>query len=278
MPPRAPASRASATTSPVLAKLCGRVEEAGREAERALAHRRRDQLRIRASSASPSARGSTSPITAPADRAEPDIGRVIDPDGPGRGAAQHPGDVGVAAAVIADEGGGHALHQESGDQARGRIVRGQVFAHMGVRIDEAGRDDHSARVDHPRRRSGEATADRPDPVAGNRDVADERRVGAGIDGAAADHQVHALGGGGGAHGEERKHNPATAFPANAGEDLRGFAFIYSPRSPAAGGWMHTAFVLDPARPILPKPERTVKVDEVRERGDVEAPARSTARS
>ena len=32
-----------------------------------------------------------------------------------------------------------------------RVVRGELLAEMGVRIDEARRDDHPARVDHPRR-------------------------------------------------------------------------------------------------------------------------------
>ena len=55
--------------------------------------------------------------------------------------AEGAGDVGIAAAIDANEGGGHALRQERQHQPRRGVARRQRVAHMGVRIDEARRDD-----------------------------------------------------------------------------------------------------------------------------------------
>ena len=130
-----------------------RVEQAGRKAERALAHPRRDHL--------PHPRqlvGGGRPVRVAdhraADRAEAHIGGIVDPHGPALGAAEHCRDVQIAPAVIADEGGRHPLHEESGDQPGPGVGIGQLIADMGVGIDESGRDDHAVRVDHPRGRKG----------------------------------------------------------------------------------------------------------------------------
>src|SRR3546814_4880736 len=65
------------------------------------------------------------------------------------------------------------------------------LAHMGVRIDEAGRDDQPGRVDRARRGPGRLGADVGDAVAADRDVAAKGRGLAAIDGAAAQDQVGA---------------------------------------------------------------------------------------
>src|SRR3546814_17264369 len=52
-------------------------------------------------------------------------------------------DIGVAAPVDADEGGGDALRQEGQNQPRGWIGRRQRIVYLGARIDAAGRDDQS---------------------------------------------------------------------------------------------------------------------------------------
>src|SRR3546814_10900585 len=66
-------------------------------------------------------------------------------------------DIGVAAPVDADEGGGDALRQEGQNQPRGWIGRRQRIVYMGVRIDEAGRDDQSRGVDDPGRADRKST-------------------------------------------------------------------------------------------------------------------------
>jgi hypothetical protein len=73
---------------------------------------------------------------------------------------------------------------------------------MGVRIDEAGGDDHAPGVDDPPGRAGIAAADGPDPVPRDRHVAGEGGRGAGVDRAASDQQVDRLGRGRGAECEE----------------------------------------------------------------------------
>src|SRR3546814_9631028 len=48
-------------------------------------------------------------------------------------------DIGIAAAIDADEGGGDALRQKGEDEPRGGIGGGERLAHMGMGIDEADR-------------------------------------------------------------------------------------------------------------------------------------------
>jgi hypothetical protein len=83
---------------------------------------------------------------------------------------------------------------------------------MRVRIDEARGDDHSAGVDDALRWPGEASADRPDPIAGDRDVAGEGCIRTGIDRPAPDQQVDGLNRGrrGGAHGRQRQAKKQSA--------------------------------------------------------------------
>src|SRR3546814_397694 len=108
-----------------------------------------------------------------------------------RGDAEGAGDVGIAAAIDADEGGGDALRQKGEDEPRGGVGGRERLAHMGVRIDEAGRDDRPGHVDRARRGPGRLGADVGDAVAADRDVAAKGRGLAAIDGAAAQDQVGA---------------------------------------------------------------------------------------
>src|SRR3546814_2328497 len=84
-----------------------------------------------------------------AHRAKADIGGEIDPEVARRlaeagfavaararlGDTEGAGDVGIAAAIDADEGGGDALRQKGEDEPRGGVGGRERLAHMGVRID-----------------------------------------------------------------------------------------------------------------------------------------------
>ncbi len=171
-----------------LGKALRGIEQPGRKPDRALAHCACDQ-RLHLAQFLRSWRALGLADHALADRAEAGIGGIIDPDRARPRAVQHASNVNFAAAVIADERGCHALHQEHRDQPLGGIVRRQIVPHMRMRIDEAGRDDHAMRVDHARGGARHMRRDLDDMVPLNRHVANERRVGPGIDSAAAQDQV-----------------------------------------------------------------------------------------
>src|SRR3546814_18951486 len=82
-------------------------------------------------------------------------------------------DIGVAAPVDADEGGGDALRQEGQNQPRGWIGRRQRIVYMGVRIDEAGADDQSRGVAAPGRAAWGLRAAQGEASSPTRDVAGE---------------------------------------------------------------------------------------------------------
>ncbi len=97
---------------------------------------------------------------------------------------------------------------------------------MGVRIDEAGRDDHAVRIDRAGRLDGQMRPDRDDMVAADRDIAGERRVRAGVDSAALDQQVDTLGCGAGAQRQAGDRRGGQQFSDHA----HGV-----PQNPGAGG-------------------------------------------
>ena len=196
-----------------LGKALRRVEQAGRKPDRAFAHRGRDhRLHPREFGRRRRALGLADHRLP--DRAEARKGRIIDPDRLGLRTIQHRADIDRAAAVIANERGGHTLQQEHRDQPLGRVLRQQIVAHMRVRVDEAGGDDHAPRIDHafgkdvdrgPRpydrlvlkryiakERGGKpfGIADNfDDMIAPHCDIADKGVVRAGVDRAAADQQI-----------------------------------------------------------------------------------------
>ena len=172
-----------------LGKTLRRVEEAGGKAGRAFAHalghqrlHRMQFLRI----------GGAGVLTQDllAHRAEADEGDEIGADARGFDSGGIGADIGRAIAIDADDHGADALVEPGGIDALGRVGRAQEAIGMRVGVDEAGRDDHPARVDPLRRLHRRGAADIDDPVALQRDVADIGLARAAIiDGAAGDQDI-----------------------------------------------------------------------------------------
>ena len=165
-----------------------RVEQPGRKAERAFAHRHaHESLLLRQFGG-----GRRAPLGADhrlADRPEAGESGEVDPHRLCSCARQQVSDLGRAAAVIANERGCHPLHQERLDEPTLRVVCGEPAFYMRMRIDETGRDDHPARVDRASSCNFQVFAHGDDAVPANHDIAGERLGAAGIDRAAANEEV-----------------------------------------------------------------------------------------
>ena len=171
----------------------GRVEEARRQAERAVAHALGGQglHGLEFGGARRPRRLAQHPLP---DRAETDIACEVLADAGALDLPRLIGDIGRPLAVHADDAGRDALHDLAGDEPLGSVLRRQLVCRVAVGVDESRRNDHALRRQGPAGAQAGlgGVADEHDPVAVDTDVLHHRRGQvARVDLTAGDQQVDA---------------------------------------------------------------------------------------